>query len=94
MTVAMEARLVESGILDWEAPLEKMLPDLAQGMRPEYRNVTLVQLLSHRAGLPRDLKNLRSVEHAFTDKRPLARQRLNYIVKAFKDKPEALLAKT
>jgi CubicO group peptidase (beta-lactamase class C family) len=90
MTVAMVARLVERGVLAWDAPLEEMLPDLAQGMRPEYRNVTLVQLLSHRAGLPRDLKNLRSAQKSFTDTRPFAQQRLNYISAALKDKPETV----
>jgi len=89
MTVAMVARLVERGVLSWDAPLEDMLPDLAQGMRPEYRKVTLVQLLSHQAGLPRDLKNLGSAEHAFTDKQPFPQQRLSYIAKALKDKPDA-----
>lgn len=90
MTVAMVARLVERGVLAWDAPLAKMLPDLAQGMRPEYRKVTLVQLLSHQAGLPRDLKNLRSAEKSFTDRQPFAQQRLNYISKALKDMPEAV----
>lgn len=90
MTVAMLARLVERGVLAWDAPLEKMLPDLAQEMRPEYRKVTLVQLLSHQAGLPRDLKNLRSAEKSFVDTQPLTRQRLSYISKALKDKPDAV----
>jgi CubicO group peptidase (beta-lactamase class C family) len=90
MTVAMVARLVERGVLTWDAPLEDMLPDLAQGMRPEYRKVTLVQLLSHRAGLPRDLRNLHSAENSFTDTRPFAQQRLSYIANALKDKPDAV----
>jgi len=90
MTVAMVARLVERGVLAWDAPLEDMLPDLAQGMRPEYRKLTLVQLLSHQAGLPRDLKDLRSAEHSFTDKQPFTRQRLSYIAKALKDRPDAV----
>jgi CubicO group peptidase (beta-lactamase class C family) len=89
MTVAMVARLVDRGVLSWDAPLEKMLPELSGEMRPEYRNVTLVQLLSHQAGLPRDLRNLRSAEKSFTDTQPFAQQRLSYISKALKDKPEA-----
>lgn len=91
MTVAMVARLVERGVLSWDAPLEDMLPDLAQDMRPEYRKVTLVQLLSHQAGLPRDLKNLRSAEKSsFTESQPFPQQRLSYIAKALKDKPNAV----
>ena len=57
MTVAMIARLVERGVLSWDTPLDAMLPEHAASMRPEYRKATLVHLLSHRAGLPRDLRN-------------------------------------
>ncbi|MET3132068.1 CubicO group peptidase (beta-lactamase class C family) [Oxalobacteraceae bacterium GrIS 1.11] len=88
MTVALLARLVERGVLSWSAPLEEMLPDLAQSMDPGYRKLTLVQLLSHRSGLPRDLKDLPSAEGFFTDQRPLQQQRLAYIGAALKDKPE------
>ncbi len=89
MTVAMVARLVEQGTLAWDTPLEKMLPDLAASMRPEYRKVTLIELLSHRSGLPRDMKNLNSAKHFFTDTRPFTQQRLDYISNALKDAPEA-----
>src|SRR4051794_37764576 len=40
MTATLVARLVDQGRLSWDAPLEKMLPDLAAGMRPEYRSAT------------------------------------------------------
>ncbi|MDQ1832105.1 serine hydrolase domain-containing protein [Massilia scottii] len=88
MTVAMIARLAERGVLAWNVPLEKTLPDLAAGMLPDYRQLTLLQLLSHRAGLPRDLINLKGAEHFFTDTRPTAQQRLAYIAEALRDKPE------
>lgn len=51
MTATMIARLVEQGVLSWDRPLAQMLPELASSMRPEYRDVTLQDLLSHRAGL-------------------------------------------
>src|SRR5258706_5410637 len=41
MTATLIARLVEAGALSWEAPLSQMLPDLARGMQPQYRDVTL-----------------------------------------------------
>ncbi len=88
MTVAMIARLAERGVLDWNAPLEKMLPALAPAMLPAYRQVTLVQLLSHRAGLPRDLLDLKGAEHFFGDTRPTGPQRLAYIAAALKNPPE------
>jgi CubicO group peptidase (beta-lactamase class C family) len=88
MTVAMVARLVERGVLAWDTPLEKMLPELAAGMRPEYRHVTLVELLSHRSGLPRDLGDVKAVEKFFVDTRPPAQQRLAYVSAALRDAPE------
>ena len=86
----MMARLVERGVLSWDAPLENMLPDLAQGMRPEYRKLTLVQLLSHQAGLHRDLTNLRSAGKSFTDTQSFPRQRLSYVSKALRDTPDTV----
>ncbi len=88
MTVAMVARLVERGRLSWDAPLETMLPDLAAGMHPAYRKVTLVELLSHRSGLPRDIVNLAANEKYFNDAAPVSQQRLRYVTDALKDKPE------
>jgi len=87
MTVAMIARLVEQGTLSWDASLEQMLPDLAKAMRPEYRKVTLIDLLSHRAGLPRDLRNTKALNTYFRDTRSLTQQRLAYITSALKEKP-------
>ena len=36
MTVTLIARLVERGVLSWDAPLSNMLPALAGGMRAAY----------------------------------------------------------
>lgn len=55
MTATLAARLVERGALRWDLPLGDALPDLAAGMEPAWRAVTLEQLLAHRAGAPRDL---------------------------------------
>ena len=87
MTVAMVLRLAEQGVLSLDAPLEQMLPELAQSMRPEYRKATLKDMLSHRAGLPRDLRNTKAINAYFVDKRPLDVQRMAYIAAALKDKP-------
>lgn len=55
MTATMIARLVERGVLSWTTPLEQMLPELVAVMHPQYRSVTLLQLLSHHTGLPAGL---------------------------------------
>jgi len=89
MTVAMIARLVERGLLAWNTPLDAMLPDMAGSMRPEYRKVTLVELLSHRAGFPRDLRDEQAMVAFFHDSRPGTEQRLGYATAALTDAPEA-----
>lgn len=87
MTAAMVARLVDRGKLNWDTPLSKMLPNLADSMRPEYRSVTLVQLLSHRSGLPHDIGDLKYIATFYTDASPLDRQRLAYITRALSEPP-------
>jgi CubicO group peptidase (beta-lactamase class C family) len=48
------ARLVADGTLSWSTTLPQFFPELAATMRPEYRAVTLRDLLSHTSALPRD----------------------------------------
>ncbi len=62
MTAALAGRLVERGALAWTTTLAEALPDLATGMQPAYRTVTLEQLLNHQGGVP-----------AFTDDADMAR---------------------
>lgn len=85
MTVALIARLVDRGVLSWDAPLSAMLPDQAQIMRREYRSVTLIQLLSHQSGLPLGDEALGN--RFFSDRRPLPQQRLAFIMLALKEPP-------
>ncbi len=51
MTATLLAIFVEQGKLSWKDTLEKLLPDLKSTMNSAYRQVTLEQLLAHRAGL-------------------------------------------
>lgn len=55
MTAAVAAGLVEQGKLAWDTKLADVFPELAPQMRPSFHAVTLRQLLTHRAGLARDL---------------------------------------
>jgi CubicO group peptidase (beta-lactamase class C family) len=90
MTATMISCLVERGVLDWNTPLAKMLPDLAQTMNPQYRAATLVQLLSHRTGLPPGLSGDDAAvakEIAATHGLSLSGQRLSYIAKQLQDAP-------
>jgi CubicO group peptidase (beta-lactamase class C family) len=51
-TATMIARLVDQDVLSFEDTLAESLPRLAGDMDPAYRSVTILQLLSHTAGLP------------------------------------------
>ncbi|MGD8379670.1 MAG: serine hydrolase domain-containing protein [Gammaproteobacteria bacterium] len=51
MTADVIASLVQIGKLHWNDRLADLLPDMAKAMKPDYRAVTLRQLLSHHAGL-------------------------------------------
>jgi CubicO group peptidase (beta-lactamase class C family) len=89
MTAALIARLVDRGLLSWSTPLAKMLPDLASAMRPQYRNATLVQLLTHRSGLPENYHDLGFFNAFLTDTRPLPQQRYEYVARALTEPPLA-----
>ncbi|MGZ8370376.1 MAG: serine hydrolase domain-containing protein [Caulobacteraceae bacterium] len=87
MTATMVARLVEKGKLRWDTPLAQLLPELAADMQPQYRDVTLLELMSHRAGLPENHDDLPYFYTFLNDKRPLPVQRLDYLRKAVADAP-------
>jgi CubicO group peptidase (beta-lactamase class C family) len=78
MTATMIARLVERGTLSWSAPLTKLIPELSTSIRADYRNVNLVELLAHRAGL-QDLIDSDYYESLYHDRRPMHEQRIDYV---------------
>jgi len=55
MTATLVAILVEEGLISWETTLAKALPDLKRTMHPDWRAVTVEQLLTHRGGAPSNL---------------------------------------
>lgn len=54
MTATLVAALVEQGVLTWETDLATVFPD-QQKLHADFQPVTLLHLLSHRAGLPANL---------------------------------------
>lgn len=77
MTATVVARLVERGLLSWDAPLSRLLPELAADMQPAYRDVNLRDLLAHQSGLQADIDE--SWVAAFQqDRRPLHEQRMAF----------------
>jgi CubicO group peptidase (beta-lactamase class C family) len=96
MTATMIARLVDRGVLSWSTPLDQMLPELAARMNPQYRSVTLLELLSHHSGLPHDSPQhigWGNILHAtFAEKTPASLSsalRYAYISHALQDMPVA-----
>lgn len=77
MTATMVARLVERGVLSWDAPLSRWLPELAADMQAAYRDVTLRDLLAHQAGLQADIDESWMAVF-YKDERPLHEQRLAF----------------
>lgn len=79
MTATLIAVLAERGELSWQAPLAEMLPELAGTMHAEYRDVTLPDILSHRAGLSPDIVDMNLFVSFFDDPAPMSDQRRRYV---------------
>jgi CubicO group peptidase (beta-lactamase class C family) len=56
MPSTMIAKMVERGQLKWDTTLGEIFPDLAPKMDPNFQKATILQVLSHHAGLPANLK--------------------------------------
>ncbi len=63
MTATVIALLVDEGKLQWSTSIVQALPECGSTMRPEYKEVTVADLLAHEGGLPPfdDEKDLRAV---------------------------------
>jgi len=55
MTATLCAMMVQDGKLNWSSTLAELFPRHAEQMRPEYRGVTVEQLLLQRSGFPADM---------------------------------------
>jgi len=55
MSATLVGRLIEQGLLRWDTTVADVFPDLVSEFHPKTKRITVLQLLSHRAGLPADL---------------------------------------
>lgn len=55
LTATTIATLVEQGKLSWDITIAQAFPEVAESLPPDLRQATLLQLLSHRAGLVSNL---------------------------------------
>ena len=89
-TATLSAILIEKGYLDWNTTLKEAYPDL--NMRSEYEDITLIQLLSHRAGLPEWIYHVSSKnvtdqfnDNWWADRDTPANMRLEYLKETVKE---------
>jgi CubicO group peptidase (beta-lactamase class C family) len=54
MTATLAAMLIDEGKLRWDTTIAEVFPELKATMDPQYDNVTVEQLLTHRGGVPGD----------------------------------------
>jgi CubicO group peptidase (beta-lactamase class C family) len=89
MTAVMIARLVERGQLSWNARLADLWPEIASTMRPEYRSVPLLQLVTHQSGLPENIEDEEALNTLFysSDWPSASEQRKAYVARALQDRP-------
>lgn len=52
MTATLVAKLVEKDQIKWDTTVGDVFKDIAHSLHPEMKKLTLLHLLSHRAGLP------------------------------------------
>ncbi len=53
LTAVLLGTLVDENLVDWSTTLSEIFPEYASSMLEEYRNVTLLNLLSHSSGMRR-----------------------------------------
>jgi CubicO group peptidase (beta-lactamase class C family) len=82
MTSTLVAELVEQGKLAWTTTVSEVFPDLADGFDPSARSITILQLLSHVAGLPRNIDF-----DAIDTSLPVRAQRIEAVKMALQAKP-------
>lgn len=70
MTATMLATLVAEGKLSWDMKLIEAIPELKNSIHTDYYKITLWQLLTHRAGIPKNPTD----EGAFSSKEIKARR--------------------
>jgi len=54
MTATLTAVMVEQSLISWTTTPLDVWPEYAASMHPQYQSVTIVDLLSHQAGIPTD----------------------------------------
>ena len=88
MSATMFGVLVDRGVLRWDMTMAEMFPELQGTLQPEYRKVTIAQLLSHSGGFPYQP----NTPEQQTDARAssVTGRRYEYVKAAVLDRPEVV----
>jgi len=86
MTATIIATLVEQGALNWDTTIADIYPELVGTIQPDYDDVTLLELLSHRSGIA-DLASFHQM--ALTLQGPLPDQRYTMVQVVLAESPAA-----
>jgi CubicO group peptidase (beta-lactamase class C family) len=88
MTATVAAMLVEQGKISWTSTIGESFSDLGEQLHPDYRGVTLEQLLAHRGGAPGSAPKVLWTK-AWNAGGPPDEQRLEFVKGILARKPEA-----
>jgi CubicO group peptidase (beta-lactamase class C family) len=91
MTATLVAMAIDERKLDYETTLSSLLPGEAAGMRPEYRDVTIRQLLNQRSGFSDNTWPPGSPSNWALAVGSLRAQRARYLSLALRDQPVSTL---
>lgn len=86
MVSTLAATFVEEGRISWNTRPADLFPELRDTIHPDYRDITLRDLLTHRAGLPSvsEWDELRAMPRSFDSP---VKQRRDYAVKLLRQAP-------
>ena len=85
MTAALVGLLVEQGAVTWDTPVAEVFPEMAAAFHPDFKGLTLRQLLSHRGGVRENLDWSRLSKSGGT----VREQRLRAVRLGLAEKPES-----
>jgi len=87
MTATLAAMLVERGVLSWTTSVHDVFPQLADSIRPEFRDVRLDELLSHTSGISNQDVRTPSWSRLRSDTVPLPLQRRRWAAEFLQLRP-------
>ncbi len=89
MTATLAAMLIDEGRVQWGTTIAEVFPELRERMSPQYREVTLEQLLTHQGGVP-TAPPATAWARAWEEKGTAVEQRYEFISSVLTNAPAAV----